>query len=114
MEWFYTGLGGIKQEPSSVAFKKIVIRPEIVGDINHVKASYLSPYGRIRSEWTREKNSLVMLVEIPSNSSASVYFPVKAGTVVTENGKNVVLSKSPDGKYFCRIGSGSYTFKMIQ
>jgi len=114
MEWFYTGLGGIKQEPGSVAFKNIVIRPEIVGDISQVKASYLSPYGRIRSEWTREKNSLVMLVEIPSNSTASVYFPVKAEGDVTENGKSVVLSKSADGKYFCRIGSGSYTFKMIQ
>ncbi|MCK9411180.1 MAG: glycoside hydrolase family 78 protein [Prolixibacteraceae bacterium] len=113
MEWFYTGLGGIKQEPGSVAFKNITIRPEIVGDISQVKASYFSPYGRIRSEWTKEKNSLVMLVEIPANSTASVYFPIKGGGGVTENGKSVVLSKSAEGKYFCRIGSGSYSFKMI-
>lgn len=113
MEWFYTGLGGIKQESGSVAFKNIIIQPEIVGDLTQVKTSYLSPYGRIRSEWRKEQNSLVMQVEIPSNTDASIYFPVKAETEITENGKRVVLSKSADGKYYCKVGSGNYMFKMI-
>lgn len=112
MEWFYTGLGGIKQEEGSVTFKNIIIRPEIAGDLTHVKANYLSLYGMIRSEWKKENNSLLKQVEIPSNTAAAVYFPIKAETVVTEGGRKVVLSKSPDGKYFCRIGSGNYAFKM--
>ena len=32
MEWFYTGVGGIRQDENSLAFKNIIIRPEIVGD----------------------------------------------------------------------------------
>ena len=77
MEWFYTGLGGIKQESGSSAFKKIIIRPEIVGDITQVNTSYLSPYGKIKSEWKKEQNSLEMRVEIPSNTEASIFFPVQ-------------------------------------
>jgi hypothetical protein len=112
MEWFYTGLGGIKQEEGSVAFKNIIIRPQIAGDLNRVKANYLSPYGMIKSEWKRVDNSLLMEVEIPTNTAATVYFPIRAETVVTESGRKVGLSKSPEGKYFCKVGSGKYTFKM--
>jgi alpha-L-rhamnosidase len=112
MEWFYTGLGGIKQEKGSVAFKNIVIRPEIVGDITQVKTSYLSPSGKIKSEWKKENNLLVMKVEIPSNTEASVFFPIKEEREVTENGKHTALIKTADGKYFCRVGSGVYTFRM--
>ncbi len=112
MEWFYTGLGGIKQESGSTAFKNIIIRPEIVGDIAQVKASYLSPYGKIKSEWKKEPNLLEMLIEIPSNTEALIFFPFKSKTPVTENGKNIALSKSADGKYYCKVGSGNYIFKM--
>ena len=113
MEWFYTGLGGIKQEEGSVAFKHIIIRPELVGDLSYVKSSYLSKYGTIRSEWKKDNGQLEMKVVIPVNTDATIWFPVKEGAQVTENGKNIVLSKSPEGKYYCRVGSGAYLFKMI-
>ena len=112
MEWFYTGLGGIKQENGSTAFKNIVIRPEIVGDLTHVKTSYLSPYGRIRSEWYKGKNGLLMLVEIPANTNATICFPDKYSKSVVENGKPVKRTKAADGKYTCRVGSGRYSFEM--
>jgi len=112
MEWFYTGLGGIKQGAGSTAFKNIVIRPEIVGDLSHVKASYQSAYGIIRSEWKKEKNKLVMMVEIPANTDATICFPEKYSGAVYQNGKPVKLSVSAEGKSSCKVGSGSYTFSM--
>ncbi|MEI6275995.1 MAG: family 78 glycoside hydrolase catalytic domain [Prolixibacteraceae bacterium] len=112
MEWFYTGLGGIKQEDQSVAFQHIIIRPEMVGDITHVKTSYLSSFGTIKSEWKRENGILEMKVGIPANSDASVYFPIKEGDQVTENGKRITLVKSSEGKYYCMVGSGDYIFRM--
>ncbi|MDP2338138.1 MAG: family 78 glycoside hydrolase catalytic domain [Bacteroidota bacterium] len=112
MEWFYTGLGGIKQEENSVAFRNIIIRPEIVGDITHVASSYLSSYGLIKSEWEKEKNILKMNVEIPANTSATIYFPTTQEASVTESGKKAVVSKTADGKYFCKVGSGTFSFRM--
>ena len=112
MEWFYTGLGGIKQADNSVAFRNIIIRPEIVGDLTWVKSSYQSPYGKIRSDWKKVGKSLEMKVEIPANSTATIFFPTRQESSVTENGKKIVVSKSEDGKYFCKVGSGSYIFQM--
>jgi len=112
MEWFYTGLGGIKQEENSVAFRNIIIRPEIVGDITWVKSSYQSPCGLIRSEWKKEGNILEMKVEIPANTSATIFFPTNQQASVTENGTKVAVSKTIDGKYYCKIGSGSYIYRM--
>jgi len=112
MEWFYTGLGGIKQEENSVAFQNIIIRPEIVGDITWVKSSYQSSHSLIRSEWKKEQNILEMKVEIPANTSATIYLPTNREGSVTENGKKTTVSKTADGKYFCKVGSGTYIFRM--
>ncbi len=112
MEWFYTGLGGIKQEASSIAFKNSVIRPEIVGDITFVKTSYMSVYGEIRNNWKRENTILEMQIDIPCNTTSTIIFPIKSETEVTEKGNSIKLSRSADGKYYCKVGSGSYNFKM--
>ena len=112
MEWFYTGLGGIKQEENSVAFQNIVIRPEIVGDITWVKSNYQSPFGLIKSEWKKENNFIEMKVDIPVNTSATIYLPTSKKASVTENGLKAVVSQTSDGKYFCKVGSGSYVYKM--
>jgi hypothetical protein len=51
-----------------------------------------------------------MNVEIPSNTEATVFFPIKKETKVTENGQSVTLSKTADGKYYIKVGSGNYQF----
>ena len=43
--WLYEKLAGIKNDPSSVGFKKILMQPVFPEGLNHVKASYHSPYG---------------------------------------------------------------------
>jgi hypothetical protein len=53
MEWLYSGLAGIAQEESSVAYKHIRIRPQPVGDITSAKASFHSPYGWITTDWKK-------------------------------------------------------------
>ncbi len=112
MEWFYTGLGGIKQDEGGISFKNIVIRPEIVGDLTWVKSSYHSPYGLIKSDWKKEASALEMKIEIPANTSATIFFPTTQKGSITEDGKRITVQKNGDGKFFIKIGSGSYTFRM--
>ena len=50
MEWFYSGLSGLKQGESSIGYKEIVVDPQAVGDISFVNTSYESPYGMINIE----------------------------------------------------------------
>jgi hypothetical protein len=118
MEWYYTGLGGIKQDPHSVAFKNIIIRPETVGDISEVKTSYLSPYGVIKSEWTKKDGYFTLKVEIPVNTTATVYLPTTDEKKVTESGKaipspkGIQFTRIENGKALFQVGSGMYLFKV--
>ncbi len=116
MEWFYSGLGGIKPAENAVAFTQISIRPEIVGDITHVKASYLSPYGAIENEWFKDGDKFMMKLTIPVNTTATIYLPADKKSIIKESGK--IINQTSDfknikfqsGKALITVGSGFYSF----
>ncbi len=116
MEWFYTGLGGITQQDASVAYKEVVIRPEIVGDITWVKTSYKSVFGAIISEWERKEGELTFHIVIPPNSTALIKLPFTKGQQVTESSKVVDkqgdawIKGHEDGRIVLKAGSGDYRF----
>jgi alpha-L-rhamnosidase len=74
-EWLYAGLGGIQLDPSAPGWKKFIINPAIVGDLNWVKTHYDSPYGRIVSHWQRNGRHVTMEVVVPANTTATVVTP---------------------------------------
>jgi len=112
MEWFYSGLGGIRQAESSIAFRNIIIKPEPVGDITFASASYDSPYGKITSNWKRDDRHFYLDVEIPGNTTAQVCFPSGEWKSITENGKKVKTHTGENGRRTVKIGSGKYRFEL--
>jgi len=115
--WFYEGLAGIQPDPTAPGFKKIIIKPAVVGDVTWVKCHHDSPYGRIVSNWKREGQKLTMEVTIPPNTTATVHVPAKDATGVTESNKPAAEA---DGVKFLRmeanaavyaVGSGIYRFR---
>jgi hypothetical protein len=116
MDWFYAGLGGISQSASSVAYKEVVIKPEMVGDLTWVKSSYQSPYGEIRSDWEKSGGKVVMDVTIPVNTSALVFVPFRSGSTLKEKGKDISEVKDiqvvgeEGGRKVLKVGSGTYHF----
>lgn len=118
MEWFYNGLGGIKQAENSIAYKTIILRPEIVGNINEVKTQFKSPYGLIKSEWKNKEEQFLYSIEVPVNTTALVYLPVKGNKKVTESGKpveevkDIIFIKKEGERFIYKIGSGLYSFKV--
>jgi alpha-L-rhamnosidase len=119
MEWFYTGLAGIRQDEGSNGFKHITIRPEPVGDVRTAKATYESPYGLIKSEWKKEQSSFELNVQIPANTTATVYLPAFTSSLVMEGGKPIDGRKDIQkagiigGKRTLQIGSGNYRFSVL-
>ena len=115
--WFYQGLAGIRPDPASPGFKKIIIKPAVVGDLTWVKAYYDSQYGRIVSNWKVETGKLTMEVTIPINTTATVYVPAKDSAAVTESGKPVAKAKGvtflrmENGAAVYEVESGPYRFK---
>jgi len=110
MEWFYSGLGGIRQAEGSTAFRNIIIKPEPVGDITFASASYDSPYGKILSNWKRDDRHFYLDVEIPCNTTAQVCFPSGEWKSLIENGKKVKTHTGENGRRTVNIGSGKYRF----
>jgi hypothetical protein len=115
-EWFFHDLAGIQNASDSAGFKKIVIKPAMVGDLTWVKASYESVRGKITSEWKRDGNNLTLDVVIPANTTAVVYVPAASLDDVRESG--VSASRAPDIKFLraekgyaaFEVGSGKYVF----
>jgi hypothetical protein len=121
MEWFYSALGGIKQAEQSVAFKNIVIEPQVVGDINSCRTSYVSPYGKISCDWELGgENNFEMTIEIPCNTTATVYIPVGDKKSVSMN--NIALDyrqldvsqRSGKNKAIIEVGSGTHYFSVAE
>ncbi|SFW52465.1 family 78 glycoside hydrolase catalytic domain [Chitinophaga sancti] len=112
IEWFYNGLAGIQQSASSIAYRDIVIKPEIVGDITHVKASYHIPDGIIRSEWELKNQHFTLHVSIPSNTKASIMLPITSAQSISKNGQKIKPTQYENGRAVIRISSGEYTFSV--
>jgi len=117
--WFYQGLAGINPDPAQPGFKHTIIKPQPIGDLTYVKASYKSMHGLIVSNWRREGDNLAMDVVIPANGTATVWVPAKDAAMVTEGGKP---TKQAEGVHFLRmeggvavftIGAGQYNFRSI-
>jgi alpha-L-rhamnosidase len=115
-EWFYKVPAGINPAPDAVGFDKIVIRPQPVGDLNWVKASYDSAHGKVVSEWTRVAGKFKLRVRVPVGATATVFLPAKDGTPIIEGGKTVEhapgvqLLRRESRNAVLAVGSGDYEF----
>ena len=121
MEWFYSGLGGIRQAKNSVAYKNIVIEPQVVGDVNSCRTIYDSPYGKISCDWrVMEENNFEMTIEIPCNTTATVYVPVGVKKSVTINNTSLdnrqldVIQRSGKNSAIFQVGSGTHYFTVAE
>ena len=114
--WLHEYLGGIRPDPEAPGFKKIIIKPEVVGDLTWVKASYNSVHGLIVSDWKLSGGKFHLDLTIPGNSSATVHIPAKSLADVTESNqpieraKGVKFLRLEDGRVVLEVASGHYTF----
>jgi alpha-L-rhamnosidase len=112
MEWFYSGVGGIRMDDDGVAFNKIKIYPEVVGDLTSAKTSYESPYGLIATNWKKLSAGLSLEVTVPANTTASVYLPISASKQPKElNNLPFKVVGTENGRSIITIGSGTYKFE---
>ncbi len=111
MEWFYSGVGGIRQEEDGIAFNKIKICPEVVGDLTSAKTSYNSPYGIISTNWKKTTTDFTLEVNIPANTKATLYLPTaQKEKIKEENNVSFKVLGIENGKTKINIGSGNYKF----
>ena len=109
--WYYENLAGIKNDPSSIGFKKIWMEPVFPEKLDHVNASYDSPYGKISSEWRRAGDKLTWNITIPANTTATIKLPSRFGIKPDANLPGFHSVKEANGSLIVELGSGSYTLQ---
>lgn len=85
-EWFVNYLAGIQVDATASGNDRIIIRPQVVGDLKYVKASTETLYGEVKVSWTREGADFVIDVVIPVNASAKVFLPGDGGVKEVNSG----------------------------
>lgn len=107
--WMYKCLAGIRPDLSGPGYKRITIKPSMIGDLTWVKAHYDSVYGRIVSNWKRDGETVTMDVTIPVNTTATVYVPAMNAEQVTESGKPAAQA---EGVAFQRMAKDSAIYEL--
>ncbi len=116
--WYYENVAGIKSSKESVAFKRIVMKPEMIAGLTSAKSSYHSMYGTIQSDWKKEGNKFQWNISIPVNTKSLVYLPANSLNQVTESGKaiasveGVKFVKAEGNKLIVEVSSGNYSFNV--
>lgn len=117
MEWFYSGLGGIRQMPDSKAYGNIFICPEPAGDIDWAETTYISVRGEIHTSWKISENSFILNVKVPTGCRATISLPGADPGKITEN--NIPVTESGyikvkgirKDRTLCEVSSGEYAFR---
>jgi alpha-L-rhamnosidase len=114
--WLYENLAGIRSDPEQPGFKHILMRPQPVGDLKFVKATHRSPHGLIVSDWKHDGGVFDWRIEIPANTTATIFVPARSVEGVLENGMfakgaaGVKYLRMENGYAVFNVGSGQYHF----
>jgi len=113
--YFVRGIGGIRPNPSELGMQKFVIKPNLVGDLTYANTTSESLYGPITSNWSRAGNDVTFHIEVPVNTTATVFIPgetgvVKEGGVDAADAANIKFLRSENGRSVYEIGAGAYDF----
>jgi alpha-L-rhamnosidase len=93
-----------------------VLKPIPGGGLTWAKGSYHSIRGKITSDWKLDGKDLTLKLEIPANTTATLYLPAADATGVTESGKPanqaeaVKFVKMENGAAVYELGSGTFNF----
>lgn len=113
----YRYVAGLDTDPEAPGYKRSIIRPRPGGGLTSAKATYQSIRGTISSAWRSEAGQFDLNVEIPANTTATVYIPAKPGVGIEESGRPATTAegvkavrRDADAAVFT-VGSGTYHFR---
>ncbi|MBC8217599.1 MAG: family 78 glycoside hydrolase catalytic domain, partial [Planctomycetes bacterium] len=110
-EWFQNSILGISQTQDSVGFKRLLLRPEPVGNLTSASGHYDSIHGRIESRWRIEDGGFHWRITVPPNTTAEVHVPTTDVDEVTENNQPAVQAQ---GVAFLRVEAAHGTRKNLR
>jgi alpha-L-rhamnosidase len=117
-DWMYRVIAGLDTYEDAPGYKHIRIKPHIGGGLTHAAATLQTYYGKIISGWKLEGDKILIDVEIPANTRATVYVPAAGAEKIKESGmpvsssKDIQLAAAENGNVILKLGSGKYQFEV--
>ena len=118
--FFHECIGGIRPVADAPGFKNFVIKPCFTNQLQWANTDMESPFGRIVSNWKKDKDVLSLDVTIPCNTSAVVYVPsggdpdgVSEGGVPIGRNTDLKVIGYENGRTIVQVGSGTYHFTSV-
>ena len=115
-DWMYRVMAGLDTFEDGVGYKHSRIRPHIGGGFTNVSAILETYYGKLGCTWKTDGTNLSMDLEIPANTTSTVYVPADNAADILEGGKALSLVKEiqvigrEEGYVILKLGSGKYRF----
>ncbi|HVM89494.1 MAG TPA: family 78 glycoside hydrolase catalytic domain [Puia sp.] len=117
-DWMYRVIAGIDTYEDAPGYKHIKIFPHTDTSLSMAGADLQTYYGNVSSHWKTGNGDFVLDVEVPANTTATVYLPAIISDNITESGKPVSTEKeirisgTHHGYTELEIGSGVYHFSV--
>jgi alpha-L-rhamnosidase len=119
-DWMYRKMAGLDTYEDGVGYKHIKIQPHIGGGFTNASASLQTYYGKVSNSWKIDNDRVLMDVEIPANTTATVYIPAANADAVTESAiklssiNEIKVTGIEDGYVVVQLGSGVYHFTAVK
>ncbi len=115
-EWFFNNLVGISPDTISAGFRKFNIKPAFIKQLKWVNGEFSSISGNIVCKWKRVDHVISLNIEVPVNTTATLYLDDIDPGSIYEGSKPINKSNGIKYKYKTseslayELGSGAYSF----
>jgi alpha-L-rhamnosidase len=119
-DWMYRVIAGIDTYAADPGYHHSRIDPHPGGGLTEAAANLETGYGLLGSHWQLDGDTLKMDINIPANTTSSIYIPAPDGGLITESGhplatvKEITIESVGRGFLVARVGSGNYHFTIAR
>ena len=110
--WFYEDVLGIRPMEEAPGFKRFVLAPTVMEQMEWARGSVETAYGLISSDWSHKEGAVVWRIGIPANTSALVALPQGKQFVVNGAPLNQSPHHEHEGSIYYEFESGQYEIEI--
>ena len=117
--WLYRKLAGMQPSEELPGYRQIIFKPQVVDDLDFVRYSNQTPYGKAGIEWGNSTQGLEIKVSVPVGSTALVYVPIpenpdsdilESGQLILADTEHVSPVGTSGNYHVFSVKSGNYHF----
>jgi alpha-L-rhamnosidase len=115
-EWLYGRVAGIDQQPDSIAYRRLLLRPTIGGRLTWAHAVQETPIGRVTCGWSLRGEEVRIEAAVPPGAVATLHLPtsdpgsVREGRADLSDRPGIEIAESLPGELVVHLASGDYRF----